>query len=449
MRVKRHIASLILGCFSLASVARAHGGPPEIERVVAVDQGGPWLVELSEGFALRSQQDGSWSFVCPAAFGADLPPPAVAVARDDVRVAGATDGYRLNELGVVSAENRQDLASSRVLALGALDGGLLVLRLRPPQDTGGARGTDLVLLRGEAEATLFEAPELWSALAVLPTSDGPQLWLARIEGQGVELLNMSAGGEAGARQLLARPASPASIRLSTAGDHVFLHILDSGGYWLRYVGSRDAFAPAEPELLVSSTSPVRGPAAIGGEVLLTRDEELVRITDGGVVPVDHAIAGARLTCLDSEFACAQSRLYANEQVAAAGGFRPEDALLDLARLGAPVLSIEDSELRRHCSAQWLVFQADLVRVGIAQDGGAAVHLPDGGPDAGPSDGGALDAKAAWPSDAGGSAAAPSSCGCFVVAKRERANSARAWLLVFALASSALYARRRCAHAARR
>jgi hypothetical protein len=468
MRMSHAIALMVIS-LTFASAARAHGGPPEIERVIASDLWGPWLLELSEGFAFRSEQDDdTWSFICPAAFGADLPPRAVTTAREvwlgrEVFVSGATDLYRLNMLGQATAENRPDFASSRVLALAALDGGLLALRVQLPREAGGTRGSELVVLRNNVQETLFEDAELWSALLVMPTSDGPIMYLARIAAQGVELLLLSADGAPRARQLIARPASPSSVRFATVAENVFLITLDNSGYSLLYVALRAELVPTV-ELVSGSTRPIRGPALWGGEVVFTKDDQALRLTsDAGVVPSDSPYNDPTLSCLDLEFACAQSRLYANEQVQAAGGFDPDAAIFDLAELGDPI-SIEDSELNQYCSAQWAVFRADLVRAGIVEgglaDGGLATEQDAGaagGTDAGLArdasvDGGVDDAG--LPRDGSldasdGGARTATACGCDTVGARERVNSAPMIALLLAVTSSALYARRRRAHAAPR
>src|SRR5687767_5120187 len=91
----------MLSCLSLSSAVHAHGGPPAIENVVASDEGGPWLAELSEGFALR-EADGAWSFLCPALFSADTPPPSATVA-DIVWISGGMDLFRLRANRTVEA----------------------------------------------------------------------------------------------------------------------------------------------------------------------------------------------------------------------------------------------------------------------------------------------------------------------------------------------------------
>ena len=170
-----HIASTtLLQAIAIAialltvSSARAHGGPPIVEGVLAVDGDGPWLVKLSEGFALRSA-DGDWSFVCPALFGADVPPVNATVA-GQVSVAGSMDLHRLSAEPSVHALNRPDLSGTRVLALAALDDALLALRLAPSGDGGGSSGTELVRFRDDVLDTFSKTRVLQRSGSCRPHS---------------------------------------------------------------------------------------------------------------------------------------------------------------------------------------------------------------------------------------------------------------------------------------
>lgn len=422
----RNIAAL--SCLVLSSTSHAHGGPPAIENVLASEPDGPWLAELSEGYALR-EADGAWSFVCPALFAADLPPPSATV-ENDVWISGAMDLFRLSPSRSVEAVDEPALSSARVLALAARDGALVALRSQPPRDTGSDGGSELVARLGDAQATLFSDETFWSALTV---SDAG-FWLARIEASGVEVLGLSPEGAELARATTPWPSSPLSIRLSAADEQVFLHVYDNLGYTLVHVADGGQVL-AEGVHVAEARGPMRGPVELGGELLFTQDDELLVYREGATELSDSALASEALSCLTSQYACTPSRLYAIDRVEAADGFEPQDVLLDLADLTAPTLGPEDADLAQRCTAQWLVFQADLLRAGIT-DGDAGIPAePDAGADA------SVDVQpdASAPS-------ASSSSGCSVAATASVSGATSLVASSLGLCAFAIYARRRRAQA---
>jgi hypothetical protein len=428
-------------------VARAHGGPPAIENVVASDDGGPWLAELSEGFALR-EAEGSWSFLCPALFAADTPPPNTAVA-DTVWISGGMDLFRLRADRTLEPADTPDLSTARVLSLAALDGALIALRSQPALNPGQNAGTELIALRGDMEESLLiDSASFWSALAVQPAyaaGGDTVLWLARIAGDGFELLGLSPSGEELARAMTPWSSSPLSIRLTAAGEDVFLHLYDSLGYKLVHVGMRGE-AASEAVVVAEAQGPMRGPVAIGDEMLFTQDEQLLIYRDGATELSSGVIGSEPLTCLTPEHVCTPSRLYEIAGVQAADAFDPGSALLDLALLKGPTLRPDDADLGQYCTAQWLVFQADLLRAGItASDAGVAE--PDAGFDPGRADAGANGGRddASVQGDASMPASAASDSGCSITTTRARAarTSGRSNVaLSLALCAAAIYARRR-------
>jgi hypothetical protein len=294
-------------------------------------------------------------------------------------------------------------------------------------------------LEGETEALVFQdLAAFWSVMVVQPEA----IWLARIDGTGIELLELSAAGEEIARSITAWPSPPLSIRLSAAGDEVFAHVYDNRGYKLVHAATRGEEL-SEGVVIAEARGPIRGPVELGDELLFTQDEQLFRYRDGAVELSDSVLGSEALTCLTPLHACTASRLYAIDDLEAAGGFEPDRALIDLARLRAPSLRPGEPDLAQYCTAQWLVFQGDLARAGISTgDGGVPMVRPDAGePDAGEPDAGPGDAgeDASLAADASATAASSSS-GCAVVPRSD--GHLAAHLMSLGLCVSAIYARRR-------
>lgn len=432
---------VLLTAFTLSSLARAHGGPPAIENVLASDDEGPWLAELSEGFALRDG-DGQWSFLCPALFASDTPPLSATIG-DVVWLSGAMDLYQLHASSALTPSDEPSFSSARVLGLAVIERALLALRIGPPSDTGGNAGTELIRLEGGAEALVFQdLSAFWNVVMAQPAA----IWLARIDGNGFELLELSATGEEMARASTPWPTAPLSIRLSAAGDYVFVHVFDNRGYKLVHVATRGETLN-EGLVIAEAQGPIRGPVELGDELLFTQDEQLLAYRDGAAAASDSVLGDEALTCLTPLHACTASRLYAIDTLESAGGFEPDQALIDLARLREPALRPEDPDLAQYCTAQWLVFQGDLARAGIANgDGGVPMAGPDAGePDAREPDSGARDAGEDASLAADASAGSATSSGGCSIAHRAGARDA-AHLLSLGLCATAIYARRRRAQA---
>jgi hypothetical protein len=424
-----------LTALTLSSLAHAHGGPPAIENVLASDDQGPWLAELSEGFALRDA-DGEWSFVCPALFAADTPPVSATVG-NVVWISGGMDLYQLTASRALQASDEPSLSSARVLGLGVIERALLALRVGPPLEQGGNAGTELVRLQGDTEALVFQdRAAFWNVLVVQSTV----IWLARIDGSGFELLELSATGEEIARASTPWPTSPLSIRLGAAGEHVFVHVYDNLGYKLVHVATRGE-ALNEGIVIAEAQGPIRGPVELGDELLFTQDEQLLAYRAGATELSDSVLGSEALTCLTPRHACSASRLYAIDTLEAAGAFEPGRALIDLARLREPALRPDDPDLAQYCTAQWLVFQGDLARVGISNHGGVAMDRPDAGePDSGLRDAGE---DAGLAADASATAVASSS-GCAITQRSDADHAAH--LMSLGLCATAIYVRRRRAQA---
>jgi hypothetical protein len=425
-RIAHAVGAWAIG-LAAAAVARAHGGPPIIEAALAHDGDGPLVVELSEGFALRAE-DASWSFVCPALFGVDLPPPSTSIA-GEAWLAAADDLYRIGPSRAPIALGRPDLAG-RVLALSALGDAPLVLRLRSPDEA--VAGSEVVRAEGELVEIIYATPTIWSALAVLQPSRSveAQLWLARLEADSIELLGLTTDGVEIDRQLALLSAEPLSVRLSTAGEHVFAHVVENGGYTLLHVATRGE-PPFTAVEVVHASLPVRGPALRHGEIVLTRDDELLSWTpEAGVAPSESALGTQTLTCITPDLACTSRALYDADAVEAANGFEDADMLLDLAHLAPPELAPDDAALRQQCDLQWQVFRADLVRTGVMTLGEPEPPHPDAGTDAG--SGGGVE------SDAGAPLAPAASDGCSI----RPARSGDGWLALLWLAVAALVRRAR-------
>jgi hypothetical protein len=437
MRRRLFVIAMFFGlalAFVRARPAHAHGGPPAIENVLASDDRGPWLAELSEGFAFRG--DGGWSFVCPGLFGADLPPLSATLG-DTVWVSGGTELYTLEAAGTLRALDKPELAAPHVLALGALEGALVALRPVPPPDPTMRPGTELIRVQGDTEEVLFEDPSVfWNVMVVQPARadhDDGMVWLARIEGDGFVVLGLDATGHELRRASTPWPAPPLSIRLSTAAHEVFAHVYDNLGFTLMHVASRTGEVTESMEV-ARGQRPARGPVELDGELVLAQDDRLFMYREGVAEPSGRALGSETLTCLTPDYVCTASRLFAIDSVEQAGGFEPSDALLDLEELAEPALRPDDADLSQYCTAQWLVFQGDLARTGILSgDGGA---MP---PDAAAGDAGDEEDAGVAPDASADSDAAPSH-GC-AVAPASDAHDVTP-LLSLGLCAAAIYARRR-------
>lgn len=420
--------------FVRAPRVHAHGGPPAIENVLASDGAGPWLAELSEGFAFRG--DDGWSFVCPALFGADMPPFSTTID-GAVWVSGSTDLYTLGADGSLIALDKPELAAPHVLALGALEGALVALRPVPPPDPTMRPGTELIRLQGDEEETLFEDPSVfWNVMAVQPARSGRgdgMVWLARIDGEGFEVLGLDPMGNELQRAATPWTSSPLSIRLSTAGDEVFAHVYDNLGFSLMHVASRTGEV-AESTEVARGQRPARGPVELDAELVFAQDEQLLVYRDGVAEPSDSPLGTDTLTCLTREHACTASRLYTIDSIEQAGGFEPDDALLDLEDLAEPALRPDDVDLSQYCTAQWLVFQGDLARTGIIAGDGGVASIDAGEPDAGDNE------DAGFAPDASAVKDASSSSGCSIAPRGDVHDVTQ--LVSLGLCATAIYARRR-------
>jgi len=237
---------------------------------------------------------------------------------------------------------------------------------------------------------------------------------------------------------------------------VFAHVFDNAGYTLLHVATRGEPA-LQAEVVVQAMLPVRGPVLRGDEVLLTRDEELMRWIPGSIELSNSPLGTLPLTCLTDDYACTRSLLFESDRVEQAGVLDPELALFDLAELEDPTLYSADPELGEYCTAQWLVFQADLMRAGITDgDGGLAMPGSDAGLDSGFESADAGDAAttedAALDTDSGhddaGVARATHSDGCSAVRIAQHASELKSAWLSLGLCAAAIYLRRRLAHARR-
>jgi hypothetical protein len=324
-------ATLLLG----GSTARAHGSPPAVQGPVAMQEGAPWLVRLNEGHAIA---DGAgFRFVCPAAFGRELPPLAIQDA-EQVYVVGAEDLYVLQPSGVVRDTAQAELSAASVVALARLADHAYALRLRFLPES-----SELVRLDPTDSVVIWRDTRSWVSMV----AHGDGLIVARVEADRLSWQRVGVDGTAQPLGTAVLPALQPVVHLRSAGGLLFAFVIAE-----RYSLWRLEAAGASQ--LFESEAPIEGPVALGsGELRIASHGEARRLTGDTTEPT---AAELELTCLESlqgqPFGCASEVLW---------DLQSEREAFSLERLAPP---LPHGPNAARCEAQWLRYRPDLINRGL-------------------------------------------------------------------------------------
>lgn len=315
------------------STAHAHGSPPAVHGPVAVQDGAPWLVRLNEGHAIA---DGTgFRFLCPAAFGRELPPLAIQDA-ERVFVVGATDLHLLEPDGTVRDTAQAELSDGSVVALARLADRAYALRFLPD-------GSEVVQLDRANSVPLWKDTLGWVSMV----AHGEDLIVARVEADRLSWQRVGLDGPADPLGTATLPALQPVVYLRSAGGLLFASVVaDRYSLWrLDAAGATQLF---------ESEAPIEGPVALGsGELRIASRGEPLRLVGDTAEPV---AADFGPTCLESlqgrAFGCASEVLW---------DLQSEREVFTLEGL-APPWSHEPDASR--CEAQWLRYRADLINRGL-------------------------------------------------------------------------------------
>jgi len=325
----------------LAAPAAAHGPPPAVTRVIAVDADGPRVVATTEGLAMR--RGAGFRYLCPVLFGDELEPPAAAADGEAVYVAGTRDLYVVDPEGRVTALERPELSRSTVLRLVASGGRVLALRLE-----GGV--TDLRPLDG--------SPSIWSDPAIYDsiTPQEPTLWLARSAGATGHVLQLGSDGSRLRTLDVPIDLGERISQVRSLGETLYLTLVESSGGRVVALPAGDAGA-AE---VLSGRSQISGPLSSGASTWMAADGVLYDCDLGGGEVLPRSTSEpvtAVLGVFTQTFATVRTSLLDLDD-SGPGALR-----LDMAYLEPPDLALVPEGLRETCESEWLVLRADLEWVG--------------------------------------------------------------------------------------
>lgn len=273
---------LALAGAALPGLALAHGPAPATLGVPEGASGAPDVLRLATGFAYADPAPGHaarWRFMCPAAWGGDGAPVAVAgeagvwaLGPDGAR---AWDGASWSDVVALPLGQVRDLVHARGQAwvLVGRDGALA-----------------LRALDGAAELALDEP---WATAAGVERGFA----LARVDGDEAVVAWVGERGEELARARVDLGVSGASVSLEATGVRLFLSVRQRTGYRLIDVtedGPGEGDGAARMELF--SYGPLGGPVEWRGQTWVVREGEL---TEVGVDALEALEAPRRYTCLAS------------------------------------------------------------------------------------------------------------------------------------------------------
>lgn len=322
--------------FSLAAPVAAHGGSSNIARVAALDQQrAPWLLQLSDGLALRNG-DG-WHFVCPDAFAASTILHAASADAERAWVVTLRDVYSVSRRGRIVRAGPVCRADTRKL----VQHGSRVYALA--QDT--ARGEHVVCVL-EAKG----AREVYSGAVPIAdlASDGEQLWLVRVPvaadgGATLELAALDDDAELVDWQSYALDAVPRAVRVRGAGGSLYATLIDPGSQLLVRLNAGAA------ELLVESATAISGPVEAGGRAFALANGNLVSLDTQPPEDVATPFVVDGIDGIESDgFALAEGAVYRLP-------LSDADATFELDEVSPPPASLYSEA----CAAQWRSFELGL------------------------------------------------------------------------------------------
>jgi hypothetical protein len=268
--------SAALLTMALAPVAsEAHGPAPAALRVVASDGDGPWLVQLSVGYALRRSDDGGWSYLCPSFWGsAESAPAALAFDDREVLLALPERLAVVDRDAVTRSVAGSALPSSQVLGWSAKAGVVRVLQITPEGRTvwevTPTEAFEGLALTEDWTGVGHHGPEL-----VLARTDGDRVWLGRQAEPGSPLdvtEALPSGGQD--RTATLRSGEDGTFLLLRSATEVDIHEL----------------VDAAVTDWGSVPSPSTGPVRLDGRLHLTADAELWTQAEDALETTDQTTA---------------------------------------------------------------------------------------------------------------------------------------------------------------
>lgn len=347
MRNWAHRLALVGVGLVCPALAAAHGGDAAISRVAAVDpDGSPWLLQLSEGLALRAES--GWRFLCPAGLAASTVIDALSADGQTTWVATLRGLFRVTRDGALEAAQGQcgDTPSKLVAHRGEMH---LLAR-------DSARAQVIVCaLEDAGPREIYASDDAVDDVV----SDGSQLWIARVTEAGFEL----EGLESGERRSYARAGSQRAVRLTFAAGSLYATLIDFGRTTLARLHE------GRTEDLLESTSPLYGPVESGGIVYAGTRGSLVALEGEGLRQLDSPLVIEDMRGLDQYgFAIAGGAL-----VSLPVSAEPEEPLFIFDQLRPPADAAHPG-----CWAQWERFQLHLHSADHGVDAGAPTDAGEGG-----------------------------------------------------------------------
>lgn len=333
--------ALAIGGIAQSSPARAHGSAPSALEVLAVDDAdSPTLISLSYGLAKR-ESSGTFSFVCPAAWGAE----DALVASYGRLVAAVVAGRLFTSDGTCSFVSLS--LDEQVVDVVRAPAGLLALG-RPP---GGSR---VHLVSAAGASVVAETPDEGAGACVMDALMG------------------TSGGAIVAACTHPRPAifhSGATERvrpipLPFGTSRLVPRVVADGTISLLAVASKGSFLVdvAEDDIaaapqIAGPFATVLGPIRVGSATIAVVDGHLWRRRDG--VWAEGAIVP--YTCLsqvdDASFACSLGTTWRLEQQG--DSIVEAAAVFSLAMLGGPTASCSEAVGEAAvCRGEWGHFGAE-------------------------------------------------------------------------------------------
>lgn len=348
--VRRWLACAIAAALASVGVpAAAHGPPASVTGIAARDDAGLRVVTLSEGLGIHLPS--GWTWICPAAFGQELMPPAHSLDGKRTFVVGESDLFVLESDGRVVAQSRPDLSRQSVLELAPLGDRLFALRFN-----GDA--SDVVALDAPDAGAIWHDAASYQSI----TPDGDSLWIARTDGATGHAVRLAVDGSVLEDFTFPVNAGDRIARVHRGGGAVYVNTVTSaaGGSLVRVDPEGGA-----PTVVLSSAQSISGPVSTGSSLWAVSDATLHAITEDAATPLStdypvSCVAGEG----DAAVLCAATQLRALDPSG------PQGKIFDLAALVGPE-PFADAGL---CSAEWEVFRWDLSRAGVT--------VPDVAPDAG-------------------------------------------------------------------
>jgi len=324
---------------TLHSAALAHGVPPAVLDVAAVEAGGqPRVVTMTEGLAQR--RGDSWRYVCPVQFGNEPSPPAMSVDGEHTTVVGEKDLFILGPDGSVTARGLADLSRSAVIRIAATRDSLYVLRF--------SAGTSSVARIDESGYTL-----IWSDASLHQSLDAgsDHLWVAGTRAGRTVLRKLSERGDVLDERHFDVELGGWVSHVVNVGAHVYATLIASHGARLIRLGPYDAGS----EVALEASSTIFGAVVTGtSSTWAAANGVLYSIVPGEALAMPAAGLATGLSGTGTH-----SFLLSSLRVFALGATGVGSVVADLKELKQPALELVDPDLREACSAQWAVFEGDL------------------------------------------------------------------------------------------